>query len=733
MNMHKKWFSFSLYREGLRQLKVITCLFSLIAAAYGILSNVGIWVNNSRYMNPADVAPALRSMPGAQPFVMISFCVLAPILTLYLFRFTNSRRDSDFYHALPESRVCLFLSFYAAILTSIVFYLAVCVLSTGISALLLSHWVKLDWTSVLHYVTSMFAASFYVTAFVSIAMAVTGTFLSNVVVSGLLIFGPRIILTVLVQMVNSALPYVLLDFDNPLLNNQYNIVNGLIFGFLGSNYSYSIVLASPAAFCCTVAMGILLTAIAALLFYRRKSEAAGQSAPNRILGAIYRLSLTYMVSLIPISIIFEYKTGGYRFDRTVIFNLFILYLVVAAVFYLYELLMTKKLKRLWQITPSFLLIPVLNILTLVIMNGCYNSALSFTPASYEITGIRVLVNRSYRSDLGSYYYNYYEKKAEDIPLESEEICSIISGSLQNQTDAFLEDSYWSYISSHPENIDIAVKTRGKTAYRTVHMTTPDMEALADQLSLHPQLEEIFSTLPDLHALSFRMYLDDADIPRNSPLEQDLYEALQSDMEEMGFVRWYSYINRLDDSQGNPVTLAYLTLCVTQNDALLALDVPISAALPHTSSVYLASLPDPQDSLAEFSQALGQYSGGMSGGVNGYLETDCSVYLPDGMQYGLYAYINSFSGEENGVESDGIASYEDLQQVLKDLSACAADEVRDDQILIRIGGNWYIEDEGKGGQYTLDPVWIKLNEMPESIRKWISFQYDPESIDTEIVY
>jgi ABC-2 type transport system permease protein len=213
--------------------------------------------------------------------------------------------------------------------------------------------VSLAGKELLTYALHLFAASLYVSAFVAIAMALTGTFFSNVIVSGLLIFGPRILITVIKTLVMNYLPFVLTDRIG-LLSNNYNVVNGIIFGLFGNNYSYSIVLNSPSAFWVTLAMGCILTVIAAVLFCHRPSEAAGKSAPNKVLGTVYRVSITYLASLLPVSSIFEHIINGTSYNRVSLYDLFIIYLLVVAVFYLYELFMTRSLRQLWKITPSLL-------------------------------------------------------------------------------------------------------------------------------------------------------------------------------------------------------------------------------------------------------------------------------------------------------------------------------------------------------------------------------------------
>ncbi len=737
MNQNKKWFSLSLWREGMRQLRGITFLFSLAAAAYGILSILSIWVNYSRYLysavSPVDL-PIVRNMPTAQPFLFLSFCIVAPILTLYLFRFLNSRRDSDFYHALPEKRICIFLSFFGAILSCLVIYMAVCVLSVVIPAGILSRYVSLAGKELLTYALHLFAASLYVSAFVAIAMALTGTFFSNVIVSGLLIFGPRILITVIKTLVMDYLPFVLTDRIG-LLSNNYNVVNGIIFGLFGNNYSYSIVLNSPSAFWVTLAMGCILTVIAAVLFCHRPSEAAGKSAPNKVLGTVYRVSITYLASLLPVSSIFEHIINGTSYNRVSLYDLFIIYLLVVAVFYLYELFMTRSLRQLWKITPSLLWLPVLNVATILIMTGCYSNALSFTPAKEDINGVQILSERYYSWAYDSYCYDFYGVETEKLSLQDDAINELLARNLAEEVEALKNDDYYmSYLMTHSYAINVGLSTNQKTAYRSIHMTERDMDTLNALITDNDQIKAIYSHLPDENATGFQMRVNSDDIGKNSDLQHALYQALSQDMADLGIEDWYDYLK--SNSYHSDYTLCSLQITTRNLDSLLTLYIPVTFKLSHTAEVYLGTLSHGSDSLQEYLDDLQT-----DGNTLEYVDVSCRIdsleeafdlesifdFSTDESDDGeVAAYIPEYEDEE-AAYIYGTIDYASLVEIITTLSQEAVTPSASSPFLVSMTLTW---TDSLHGYHETDSILLGLNELPDNVQMWIANTYD---VETDTVY
>lgn len=103
--MRKPIFSPRLYLDGLKQLRLIGIAGLVILALEAILIPVGGVLSQ---MDREFVSVELVGFMNMHPMLVLCFCVLAPLMTLYLFQFLNKRNASDFYHAIPETRLCLF-------------------------------------------------------------------------------------------------------------------------------------------------------------------------------------------------------------------------------------------------------------------------------------------------------------------------------------------------------------------------------------------------------------------------------------------------------------------------------------------------------------------------------------------------------------------------------------------------------------------------------------------------
>ena len=101
--MKKNWFSLRLYLEGIRQLRLIGIMGMVILSLEAILIPVGRLVNirEMRHFTSSSITKTLLNFPEMHPLLVLCFCVLAPLMVLYLFHFLNKRNASDFYHAIP--------------------------------------------------------------------------------------------------------------------------------------------------------------------------------------------------------------------------------------------------------------------------------------------------------------------------------------------------------------------------------------------------------------------------------------------------------------------------------------------------------------------------------------------------------------------------------------------------------------------------------------------------------
>ena len=179
-------------------------------------------------------------------------------------------------------------------------------------------------------------------------------------------------------MVTTDLPF--------LLQSTCNLVVNLIFmaftnsGLLiGSQFYWSVLY--------TAGLALLYLILGTFLFQKRKSETAGQSAPNRRLQAVYRIILV-MAYCLPVCV--------WIVDSEVTsisgFEVFVLYLIAVLIYFFYELLTTKKIKQTLRTAPGLLLVAACNGVLIfgmlpegaAICTECRGDSIGFHPGRWTV-------------------------------------------------------------------------------------------------------------------------------------------------------------------------------------------------------------------------------------------------------------------------------------------------------------------------------------------------------------
>ena len=125
-----------LYRESLRQTRVIGIIFtgiltvsSLLLLIHGYINSIS-FIEHMKFETPNYVhSPEIISFTEFNPLYITLPFVMAPLLALTAFSFLNKRNSSDFYHAITQKRSTLFLSCASA---SFTWLIVAAVASTGI-------------------------------------------------------------------------------------------------------------------------------------------------------------------------------------------------------------------------------------------------------------------------------------------------------------------------------------------------------------------------------------------------------------------------------------------------------------------------------------------------------------------------------------------------------------------------------------------------------------------------
>lgn len=592
--MKKTWFDARLYREGLRQLRVIGILSFVVMALGAILVPVGEAISYSSQIAVqtaqagAEFNPEIMTLMRAHPLLMLGFPVLAPIMSLYLFHFLDRRSSSDFYHVIPQTRNCLFLSLTAALLTWLFVILwgsaAICL----ITCKLLGKYLVLTTASVPALVFTMTAASLLVAASVLLAVSITGTLFTNIVVSLLVIFLPRAVMLVMSICLSSAMPYVSDTHLFPLMDYSWNVITGIMFGwFTGVSgqviYSYS-------AGAYTLILAVLYGILARFMFVRRKSEAAGQAAPSRKMQAVFRLAVSMTICLIPIGIVFSLITNE-DVTGSSLFGVAVLYLIAVMVYFVYELIATRKLRNLAAAVPGLGILAALNVVFIFGMFGIYRYTESQQPAPDEISYVTLQAGANSAIAAYSYSYDssevdYFDAYLEEIRLDSPEVRKLVSERL-SETIRYYTDGYEGGIGGllGSNNIGVqlvAIKNGGRTLYRNIFLTEADRKLIMEEYKEKEEVRQLFGSLPE----NDRKTTTVRSIDRlTNAAAGRVYAVLREEAAQTEFDEWYALVQGMEN-EGEATIVGRVMMQTYKDNQLLTCTLPVSTKMPRTFAQYV---------------------------------------------------------------------------------------------------------------------------------------------------
>lgn len=443
-----KLFDMGLYRVGLRRVKVAG-LFSAIVTVVGSAIFPIIQMIRPRYSDILDYTVSLPITYVIYAPFLWGLILLAPCIMASMFSFLINRRDSDFYHSLPYRRTTLYVSFLAAAMTWIWGIMLVTVAVCGGLWLAVGPVVTLSWATVGRTILLFGVATLTTAAFVPAALSATGTGVSAAALYMAVMLVPKFTVWMFVKCLTERatalyIPEKMLGYLSFGLFEPFAMIRG--FDVVPIVYS--------------TVLSLAFIALGGVLFRLRRSEAAGTPAPNRLLQVIYRTAFTLPLLLVIVYLIFLDATSS---SVSLIVVLSVTSLVI---YYLYELLTTKKIRSMLAATKFVWLLPAILLLfwggVMLTSNGVINT----TPQSAdEIDYVRIACDYSDKNAV--LYFNIAE-----TPVDDEEIKSLVIKSYVKSGASWID----SYYSSGIATVEITT-TGGRRVMRKIYMT----EVLFDRL------------------------------------------------------------------------------------------------------------------------------------------------------------------------------------------------------------------------------------------------------------
>ena len=353
------FFNFGLFLEGLKRLKVIGSATAILSFVVSALIPVVYWMEAG---DTVRVVASIRQNYICIPLYFIVF--IAPFFLMSLFSYLHKRKEADFFHAIPYTRTCVYVSFVASAL-AMIFVIQIC--SALVSGILWA--INPHTTFVLSELVSITLISMLCAALLcslmTLALTLTGTSMTTLLLFGVMCLLPRLMMFYMSEILSTNLDVIQVSELHYLQFDWFMPFAMLLTIFGGYNYGGYSPLWSPACIIYTIFV-TLLAFVAAWYFYqKRKSEMAGNTAPSRLAQHIFRCLFTLPFALLIPTFVLT-NNGDLSLLSVVL-------VITLLVYFLYELVTTKRMKNLASATPWLL----------VLAGGI----VLFTLAFYGISGI----------------------------------------------------------------------------------------------------------------------------------------------------------------------------------------------------------------------------------------------------------------------------------------------------------------------------------------------------------
>lgn len=585
MKNKKRFFSKNLYMEGLRQLKVIGVLGTVINLIIAVVIPVGTCLSAKAdyrsYIN-SNIADQFTkyaiNIVGYHIYYLLFFIVFAPLMVIILFRFLNHREDCDFYHSLPHTRQCLFLSFFAAVATWLTVQIFLVTTVSTILYQMFSNYLVLESFHLFCFAINILVTSLLVASALLLACTLSGNTLTGLIVFLILFFTPRIFISIYQALMTNQLDYL-----SNSINSIFSIKHNLFYTILQSLNFNSLTCAKVTSInfstVSTLLMALFLFTMAYIFFLKRKSETAENSMNNKTLQTIFRMIFTMLLCMIPISILFDYYAERnvifyqYRYDNTamMVFYIIISYIAVIIGMFLYELLTTKNIRNALHALKSIPLMIGLNALIFLLLICSFGHYRNLRLDEEKIDSITI-VSLSHTSN----YNSYFEAMIAKYEFTEKELISLLCTAFNDYADMYNDYMDGKRESLYNTDFSLSVEFHGKSNY-TFHLkldarTTDQFYKL---LYSNQEFYNIYMQLPELTKKDNIYFSNSRETSINEAFTKELYKCLKEELAE-GKIHPKQWIQTIDT-----YGIGHITVSKYIDSVYYELKVPINLIVPKT--------------------------------------------------------------------------------------------------------------------------------------------------------
>lgn len=568
----KKIFSIKLFINNFLQLKVMGILGTVLITLFSVLSIVsqgirmieytkeGISVNGSMsggvsttYLGAGDLWP-----------LVLTFVFVTPVLMLMAFSYNNKRNSSDFYNSLPYTRLNMYLTKLSAVFTWQVIVYVCAVVGIVFSIAVYKKYFVYSVSTITWIIIGTFICNLLCGAVIALACSLTGSLMSNICLTGIILFIPAILRVMITGGISALFDYVSNIQVVPVIGVERNMISALIVGGSMNGIQYNEILLNKGYMVYSLVLAIVYAAIGYLCFVRRKSEVAGKAALGNKIHVIIRTIIGFICMAVGFLLLL--------IERDIISMIIFVSLAVAAMI-IYELIAGDR-SRLGFKTgiSSVIALAAAGIFTGLLWSGSVVMK-AYKPETSKIK-YAVVESSTYYSNYSGSFADYYNTKTAQYRIKDSDIIDVLVNGYNH-----CKDKTYVELSQNRKNvytINVYFKDGIIGTRRSIALVEDDYKNLMLKLGADEEYQKIYLELPEYNnvTLTFNnnVNLSDSD-------KQNIYNCLQSEIKRVGYNQ---YIKSFDQ----PGVYDTVSIRFVDNGNNYYIRIPFSEYLPETTESFM---------------------------------------------------------------------------------------------------------------------------------------------------
>ncbi len=508
-----------LFWVGMRRIKLAGVACAIICLSIsGIIPLLAyITSENEQIIEALPINQLAAPLLPLFPFVLL--------FVLLMFGFLNDRKQSDFYHAIPQSRVCVYGSFMAAVLSWVIIIALSSLALEAICWGIMPGWSFAAGDLILIFVAFMLG-SLMLAGLMATAMMLTGTLISNLAIGALLVCFTRVICLIVVFILEDIVPVFALPAANWSFVAPQAFLPLAVLIQMAGGIPKEMVYTSPALLTYTLIIGSFFIILAGWLYKKRRSEMAGQSAPSRGLQHIFRCAVTLPFALLCTALLLSSIYNDY-FDWPPFIIMLLLTLIV---YYMYELITSKNMGKMLRATPYLAIILVLSLVFGASMIAVRSHILDQDLTAENISSVTNFmgVNEVYQ-DIA-----FEMICCNGVEVNNADAVDLSAAALEKSVNNIrnsLTDYYSNY--SDPCTIHLAYKNNnGKLFYRNVRLNQNDYDALLNSFMKSDEYLQAYLKLPEEDMINNIVFSPYVSLSMNDKNTKEIWNAFVKEYQSL---------------------------------------------------------------------------------------------------------------------------------------------------------------------------------------------------------